>query len=562
MALSHVNMEKRAFLLSQLIQRLQRQKEPREGQLFGFRTDDGRLLAIALCTNHGNLKHDKSLLLPAPLTPIGKFEVTKGDHSKPEIEENEIAVIWDQEDLHVYVSEDQQISTTCFTELTEEDLSELFVLARINFTLDLTSRDTVVYISNTIQTLVEQLESPSTCFRLQDSTLILQNKDGGVLSLENQGGKGNVDIGSLIKGAKKKKASMHIVNFQMLQNRSTVTCRNAPVVRIDNRKSGILSTHFKGEAIVYLQKSCKVSKVAALLVQGVIQQLHLAECWLDRQLKDKLCGNLTSYNSLHFLSGHVVNVIYPENSDDKNLETYRKDVHEALMFPMNQPMVRKGNRLPIIEAKSSVLKNTHIGLKPSSVYGEISVVKGIYGYHHYMQDNFNDNKWGCAYRSLQTLVSWFRFQGYTEKSIPTHSEIQKCLVDIGDKPSSFLDSRQWIGSTEVGFVLDNMYNITSKFIFVSSGADLAEKGRELAHHFQTQGTPIMIGGGVLAHTIIGVDYNTESGDISFLILDPHYTGSEDLSTIQNKGWCGWKGPEFWDPKAYYNLCLPQRPLCI
>nr|XP_027210576.1 uncharacterized protein LOC113803968 [Penaeus vannamei] len=103
MALFHVNMEKRAFLLSQLIQRLQRQKEPREGQLFGFRTDDGRLLAIALCTDYGNLKHDKSLLLPAPLTPIGKFEVTKGDHSKPELEENEIAVILDQDDLHVYV---------------------------------------------------------------------------------------------------------------------------------------------------------------------------------------------------------------------------------------------------------------------------------------------------------------------------------------------------------------------------------------------------------------------------------------------------------------------------
>ncbi len=29
-----------------------------------------------------------------------------------------------------------------------------------------------------------------------------------------------------------------------------------------------------------------------------------------------------------------------------------------------------------------------------------------------------------------------------------------------------------------------------------------------------------------------------------------------------QGWCGWKGPEFWDQNAYYNLCLPQRPKTI
>ena len=26
-----------------------------------------------------------------------------------------------------------------------------------------------------------------------------------------------------------------------------------------------------------------------------------------------------------------------------------------------------------------------------------------------------------------------------------------------------------------------------------------------------------------------------------------------------QGWCGWKGPDFWDQNAYYNLCMPQRP---
>ena len=44
----------------------------------------------------------------------------------------------------------------------------------------------------------------------------------------------------------------------------------------------------------------------------------------------------------------------------------------------------------------------------------------------------------------------------------------------------------------------------------------------------------LLGGGVLAHTILGVSYSELSGDISFLILDPHYTGGEDLRVIQEK----------------------------
>ena len=42
------------------------------------------------------------------------------------------------------------------------------------------------------------------------------------------------------------------------------------------------------------------------------------------------------------------------------------------------------------------------------------------------------------------------------------------------------------------------------------------------------------GGGVLAHTILGVDWNEATGDVKFLILDPHYTGADDLRIIQDK----------------------------
>lgn len=87
----------------------------------------------------------------------------------------------------------------------------------------------------------------------------------------------------------------------------------------------------------------------------------------------------------------------------------------------------------------------------------------------------------------------FRWQGYTEHPVPTHHEIQQCLVNIGDKPSSFVGSRQWIGSTEVSFCLESMLGVTSKILSVSSGEELSNVGGELAYHFGIEGTPVMIG---------------------------------------------------------------------
>jgi len=70
----------------------------------------------------------------------------------------------------------------------------------------------------------------------------------------------------------------------------------------------------------------------------------------------------------------------------------------------------------------------------------------------------------------------------------------KILVDIGDKPKEFVGSRKWIGSIEVQAVLNQYLGVTSKIMFVSQGTELAwDRGRELAMHFESQGTPVMIG---------------------------------------------------------------------
>lgn len=87
----------------------------------------------------------------------------------------------------------------------------------------------------------------------------------------------------------------------------------------------------------------------------------------------------------------------------------------------------------------------------------------------------------------------FRYQGYTDVEVPTHKEIQQCLVKIGDKQSTFIGSKQWIGSTEVMFCLETLLGVQSRIIFANTGTELQSYAPELVHHFQTHGSPIMIG---------------------------------------------------------------------
>lgn len=561
---------KRICIFHHLLKRLKAQSNPFDGEVFGYVTAASDVFVLGLAaTTHSSedLQHSPALLIPSPLLPLGTFAIIKGDHTKPNLKDGKIGLIWDQNELHVYSGALEDVSLQSYEIISSEDLYEKFALARIGYGLDLSSKADSVSIINNIKLLCEQVATPAGCFHLYDTKLLLQNKEGGFLSAGGIVQDTNAQVKTLIKTVTKKKNSFghDTLNFNLVMNKSLQESTESPVVRVENNKTKILHTHLNGETLVYIDKTIPLSELANLFSNAVVNHLQLAQYWLLCQLKEEnLRSPLQSCNVIPYVSGIVVNLIYPENIQEELLEIYRKQVHRALLFPSDQPFVRRANKFEFPSQKKTggVLKNTHIGLKPSGIAGKVSTVQGTYGYHHYMQDRFDDNKWGCAYRSLQTLISWFRYQGYTDKPIPTHREIQKSLVDIGDKPAKFIGSCQWIGSQEVGFVLDNLLGVSSKFLYVGSGADLAGKGRELAHHFDTSGTPVMIGGGVLAHTILGVDWNCETGDISFLILDPHYTGGEDLSIIQKQGWCGWKGEDFWDANAYYNMCLPQPPKMI
>ncbi|XP_044580582.1 ufm1-specific protease 2-like [Cotesia glomerata] len=316
--------------------------------------------------------------------------------------------------------------------------------------------------------------------------------------------------------------------------------------------------NLKIDSLALIGHNQTAPQIYSILVESVCRSLRL----IERSIILSSNNTVKIPEMMHFKlphCDHLVSIAYADTSAEKTQE-YRKKLHEAFACDLTRPYFRPGNAVKFLSdyKPDQPLLEPHTAIKTSK--DNSSFVSGMYAYYHYGQDNFHDSGWGCAYRSLQTIFSWFRFQGYTEQKVPTHRAIQKSLVDIGDKPSSFIGTNQWIGSTEVGFVLETLLNVNSKFLIAASGKDMPDLLEDLRQHFQTQGTPVMIGGGVLAHTILGVIYDESKQLPYWLILDPHYEGKENLSTVLEKGYCGWKGKEFWRKDAFYNMCLPQRPI--
>ncbi|GMH35923.1 hypothetical protein BSKO_03791 [Bryopsis sp. KO-2023] len=268
---------------------------------------------------------------------------------------------------------------------------------------------------------------------------------------------------------------------------------------------------------------------------------------------------------------HPVSLFYPSRTLDEDLLSKRKATHQAFLLPQDRPLFRKGCAVDMSNPSGGRLKDVHLMAKPLGMTGGLmGMVDGSYEYCHYMQDKFNDSGWGCAYRSFQTVFSWFRCQHYTEKEIPSHRKIQETLVDIGDKEPAFVGSKEWIGSIEVGFVLEELLGVGHRVVIKSAAQEPASVARDLIHHFRTEGTPVSIGGGVLAYTLLGVSLNESTGEVAFLILDPHYTGDDDIDKICRGGWIAWKKPTdkaaaggpLFAPNTFYNFMCPKRPHTI
>lgn len=102
----------------------------------------------------------------------------------------------------------------------------------------------------------------------------------------------------------------------------------------------------------------------------------------------------------------------------------------------------------------------------------------MYEYYHYGDQSFADNGWGCAYRALQTLISWLHIQGHTKpmKQMMTIREIQEKLDQV-DRSRKLKGSSAWIGATEISWIVPSITtnSINCKILHVNDGKHILEK---------------------------------------------------------------------------------------
>ncbi|GAA6070306.1 ufm1-specific protease 2, partial [Tachysurus ichikawai] len=267
----------------------------------------------------------------------------------------------------------------------------------------------------------------------------------------------------------KKDASPIVVNLKLLIEISESGNSGAlSLCRVANKQQCV-TMQLCIDCVIGADGNDTLGSVCSGLVEALHAQLSDMEQTVLRYRKDK---TLPVPHPFHFQlpeSDRLLTVIYPAGVTDDQLQSVREELHRKHDLPSDRPYFRRANafHFPGDVYKDGYLRNPHTNLvTPSIENTKLYVVRGVYSYHHYMQDRVNDNGWGCAYRSLQTICSWFQQQGYTERSVPTHKQIQQALVDMSDKEPSFVGSRQWIGSIEVQAVLNQLLGVDSKILFV------------------------------------------------------------------------------------------------
>jgi len=203
-------------------------------------------------------------------------------------------------------------------------------------------------------------------------------------------------------------------------------------------------------------------------------------------------------------------------------------------------------------------QNVHEIVKSPGI--DAVTASGQYHYWHYCCDGKDDRGWGCGYRTLQTMISWLiqNVPGLSSKCVPSISEIQGCLVSMGDKPGSFLDSRDWLGSVEVALVIDQLLGVPCKLVHVSPGIDQSRAIiQTLKSHLSKTGCPAMMGGDRDAASK-GIFGASEGG---LLVVDPHYDGKPiSARELAEQGWVRWVNIEELCKHSFYNICLPQVAL--
>ncbi|KAJ0179372.1 hypothetical protein K1T71_005084 [Dendrolimus kikuchii] len=569
------------------------------GCLYGLMYD-GTLLVVGfsleLFENEKNTYSQLLLNLPAEVELCGvvKFgeSLTTGTTMKEILQDVDITdnplvmIVNEQKDMKAHFLVHDKFEETKYDILSSEELWKQFLHVRLCTVLPLTCEATINGVKNVMQNKRKKIASGQVSFHIDGTSVYLF---GEVSDVGLTGTSPDANVGELIDSMnpeqpnKKKKHNTNNIEIvpvnlvlkatkDMLSEKLLKTA--VKMMTTQRKPSFCISMPLRIDTLAIIHRNTKLLDVYTVLVEAACRSLRLLESVLIEQIGQEGIGDgagLRFPEAFHYLPpeiGHFITRVVPKGIPDESMEKERHNLHEQLGLSEKRPLFRRGNAY---FAKSNThLINPHEAIPPlpSKPDVTLALVRGRYNYHHYMQDNLNDDGWGCAYRSMQTIFSWFSRDGrYTadiERRVNLGNSVNGALGKLlGAKnlsqkaqlavhnavlvPTLTYGSESWVWKKEHE---SRVNAVEMQALRKICGVTLADRVRNTEVRKR-------VGGGVLAHTILGVEYNSVTNETRYLILDPHYTGTEDLTVVINKGWCGWKSSDFWNKTAHYNLCLPQ-----
>ncbi|XP_038661577.1 ufm1-specific protease 2-like isoform X2 [Scyliorhinus canicula] len=300
------------------------------------------------------------------------------------------------------------------------------------------------------------------------------------------------------------------------------------------------------------------------IMDAVITQLTSMSKCIQQYTKGK---SVPIPQAFHFILPNkttLTTVIYPAGISDETLEPQRKELHVELGLA-SIPYLRRpmAYNFPGEEVVSDYLLNVHEHLPPldPEVF-KIYLPSGIYEFHHCMQENENDEGWGSLYHCLQVIISWFKYQGYTAKPVPTLKELQEMLSKMNKNFAKVVEAEEWLKAEHLQATLRH-FRITNSITEMKSKA---EEPRELVPHFRHHGTPVVIWNKVIfskpkAYVLLGMAEDEKQDTRKVLTLSTMYTGPDEIPKIIDEA-VAWRGKEFWDEMELFSLILPQRPMGV
>ncbi|XP_067838236.1 ufm1-specific protease 2-like [Heptranchias perlo] len=372
-----------------------------------------------------------------------------------------------------------------------------------------------------------------------------------------------IEVNDSLKRIPKKKSlkitPLKVVNLQMLLEVTRPDVIENVIVHCETKSRLHFRLNLPIDVVVFAKPEDPWGKLQDQFVEAVSSQLSEMEKCIQKYTKGQ---SVPVPQAFHFELPEkttLTTVVYPAGISDETLEPQRKELHTELGLG-DKPFFRRSMvyQFPNDEINHKYRRTIHKYIPlPNPEDFKIGIAHGSYSYHHYLQDGVNDIEWGSAYRGLQTIISWYKYQGYIDKPIPTHEDFQKMMVNVGEEFVNVVGVTDPIGPFEIESVLTHA-GISSNIMNIRPNNQVHMEANELVAHFHQQGTPIIMYVEPMSYVILGVAVNEETKEMKFLVLNVLYTGDDDWSNVIEKG-VEWKSLEFWDQREPYDICLPQRP---